>query len=126
MMKIAFGQIFAGLMRRDINLLALALDLSVPPLTILALWNVAALILTSVPLVLSGSAEPFFIAMLGALMFVLSVSLCWRMAVRFGAHRVELPNLWRFVISKLRLYRSLVGRRKPETWVRADRGSRAS
>lgn len=121
MTKIAMRSVLPAILRRDRELTAITLDLAVPPLTLLALWAAAALMVAALALFAGFSSLPFAISASGLLVFFAAVLTCW-----FNFGRELLPPrqsvaIARFVAYKLRFYRDMV-RRKEAEWVRAKRG----
>ena len=116
-----FPRLFGrALLKRDLKLLGLALDLCVPPLTLLVLSLVgifmlsivvALLGLSSLPLMLSGSA-------LGLLAG--AILLAWHDWGRAIISVRELINIPVYVLSKIPLYCKFLIKRQKE-WVRTDR-----
>jgi cellulose synthase/poly-beta-1,6-N-acetylglucosamine synthase-like glycosyltransferase len=113
----------AGLMRGDLNVLVLALDLLVPPLSLLALLIVGTMVLTSSVALLGGPWLPTAIAGGNLVGFTLCVLLAW---FRFGrqvfpAH--EALSFGSFALKKIRLYgRMLIGGTASQ-WIRTDRST---
>jgi cellulose synthase/poly-beta-1,6-N-acetylglucosamine synthase-like glycosyltransferase len=114
----------AGLARRDAGLLALAADLSVPPLALLVLAQGLVLIAALAPLVLNAawsSATPLALAAAGLATTTLAVGVAWS---RFARARV--PG-WTLLIApaylawKLPLYVVLLLKGKQRTWERTAR-----
>jgi cellulose synthase/poly-beta-1,6-N-acetylglucosamine synthase-like glycosyltransferase len=105
---------------RGRGLAAMALDISVPPLALLAL-TVAALVAASAALaLLTASTAPFWLAIAMAAMFALAVLVAWR---RFAADVLPLRNFlmaFGYVAGKLPLYFRFLVRRQVE-WVRSKR-----
>ncbi|WP_108514921.1 glycosyltransferase family 2 protein [Bradyrhizobium algeriense] len=112
-----------GLVRGDLNVLALALDLLVPPLSLLALFIVGTMVLTSSVALLGGPWLPTVIAGGNLVGFFLCVVLAW---FRFGrqvfpAH--EALSFGSFALKKIRLYgRMLIGGTASQ-WIRTDRST---
>jgi len=112
-----------GLMRGDLNILALALDLLVPPLSLLALLVVGTTVLTSSVALLGGPWLPALIAGGNLVGFFLCVALAWFKFGRqvFPAHQALAFGT--FALKKIRLYgRMLIGRTASQ-WIRTDRSS---
>ncbi|MEH2628554.1 cellulose synthase/poly-beta-1,6-N-acetylglucosamine synthase-like glycosyltransferase [Bradyrhizobium sp. AZCC 1719] len=112
-----------GLMRGDINVLVLALDLLVPPLSLLALLMVATMVLTSSVTLLGGPWLPTLIAGGNLLGFILCVVLAWFKFGRqvFPAH--ELLSFGSFALKKIGFYgRMLIGGTASQ-WIRTDRST---
>jgi len=113
----------AGLMRGDLNVLVLALDLLVPPLSLLALLIVGAMVLTSFVALLGGPWLPALIAGGNLVGFILCVLLAW---FRFGrqvfpAH--EALSFGSFAWKKIRLYGRMVIGGTASQWIRTDRST---
>ena len=106
----------------DLNphLMALALDLSVPPLSLLALELGAAWLATFLLYYMAKIASPLYISTAGILMLVVAVSLCW---VRYGRHVLSSRDLAYsliYGISKIPLYAKFFVSRQTH-WVRSKR-----
>lgn len=107
--------------RRDGQLLAMVLDLCVPPLASLALLLVAGLAAATTLLVLGGPVIPLMLAALGILAFALGVLHAWRTFGRHIVSMVELLSVPLYVLNKLPIYARLLYSRQAE-WVRTKRG----
>jgi cellulose synthase/poly-beta-1,6-N-acetylglucosamine synthase-like glycosyltransferase len=109
--------------RRQWPLAAMALDVCVPPLALLAL--ALAVVLTAAGLLAAaGRSFPLFVAVTGMVLFVGSVSLAWN---RWGRQAVGLGDLLAapaYVLRKLPIYARLLGRRETR-WVRTRRDDRS-
>lgn len=111
----------AAIVKRNLDLLALALDLVVPPLSLLVLIAAAVLVVAVLFALLGAGALPVVLAVLNASLLVVAVLLAWG---RFG--RDILP--WRRalaatgqILQRFRLFRHLA-RGGASEWVRTDRG----
>jgi cellulose synthase/poly-beta-1,6-N-acetylglucosamine synthase-like glycosyltransferase len=112
-----------GLMRGDVNVLVLALDLLVPPLSLLALLMVVTMVMTSSVTLLGGPWLPTLIAGGNLLGFILCVVLAWFKFGRqvFPAH--ELLSFGSFALKKVGFYgRMLIGGTASQ-WIRTDRST---
>jgi cellulose synthase/poly-beta-1,6-N-acetylglucosamine synthase-like glycosyltransferase len=112
-----------GLMRGDVNVLALALDLLVPPLSLLALLIVGTMVLTSSVALLGGPWLPAVIAGGNLAGFILCVLLAWLKFGRqvFPAH--EALSFGAFALKKIQFYgRMLIGGTASH-WIRTDRSA---
>jgi len=114
--------LFQGIVYRNLDLLALTLDLLIPPLSLLGLLIFGTLILTSLAAAFGLSLAAFAIASLNFLMFALAVLLAW---LKFGREILPvraLVSLGPQIFRKLRIFgRILLGRTVAE-WIRTDRG----
>jgi len=109
-----------ALRRRDPDLLALALDLSVPPLALLMLTALSVLLASAVFALSSRLLLPLWMSSLSLAMLVLAVLLAW---ARYGRQVISFANLAFgpfYALSKLRLYLKFLVRRQGE-WVRSTR-----
>jgi cellulose synthase/poly-beta-1,6-N-acetylglucosamine synthase-like glycosyltransferase len=112
-----------GLMRGDVKLLALALDLLVPPLSLLALLIVGTMVLTSFVALLGGSWLPALIAGGNLAGFILCVLLAW---FKFGRQVLparEALSFGSFALKKIRLYGRMVTGATASHWIRTDRST---
>lgn len=107
--------------RRNLDLLALALDLLVPPLSLLGLLTAGMLGLTLLLALFGMSPLPLFIASANLVIFVAAVFLAWR---EFG--RDILPasvglSVGGMMLQKMGVYGRLLRGRIAGEWVRTDR-----
>ncbi len=110
-----------ALLRGDIKLLALTLDLAVPPLSLLGLLIVGLTGLTAVSALLGFSTMPLVVMSIASAAFMLAVGLSWW---QFGRDLLPLSNAHVavfYVLGKTRVYTNLVLRRGVSHWIRADR-----
>ncbi|MGO4684107.1 glycosyltransferase family 2 protein [Hyphomicrobium sp. 2TAF46] len=106
---------------RDLRLMAMALDLAVPPLFLLVLLLSAVFAITASGAVLGLSAVPSYISGSAVAALVLSIVIAW-----FGYGRDALPprslvSIVPYVYSKLHHYIRILGGSRATTWVRTDR-----
>jgi hypothetical protein len=106
--------------RRDFGLLALAADLAVPPLGVLAVANIALLLMSLAWMVAVGAFAPLAFATLANALFASSLLAAWYVCGRDLIGLAEVKQLPRHIImvmgSALNLAR---GHKVP--WLRADR-----
>lgn len=112
--------IYQALRRRDFGLLALAADLAVPPLGVLAVANIALLLMSLGWMAAVGAWAPLALAILASALFASSLVTAWYVCGRDLIGLEELKQVPRHIImvmgSALNLAR---GHKVP--WVRADR-----
>lgn len=104
------------------DLLALALDLSVPPLSLLALLWGTVFLLTALSTLTSGTWVTLLILGIEGIMLMVSILAAWG---RFARHILPLKTLLSipfYVVSKLPLYFQFLARPEKE-WVRTERDS---
>jgi cellulose synthase/poly-beta-1,6-N-acetylglucosamine synthase-like glycosyltransferase len=105
---------------RRLPLLAMVLDVCVPPLTVLALLLIVQVVVDAAFLAASGARPPLILAAAALAMVVLAVILAW---VRFGRDSLTAGQLMGaplYVLGKLPLYGRLFRRGKGQ-WQRAGR-----
>jgi cellulose synthase/poly-beta-1,6-N-acetylglucosamine synthase-like glycosyltransferase len=105
--------------RRDLPLMALALDLAVPPLALLMLLLLVTATATGLAALVGISILAFQISAFACLAFAISVLLAWW---RYG--RNVLPALLllpAYVWGKCRLYARLLSGKRVGQWIRTDR-----
>jgi cellulose synthase/poly-beta-1,6-N-acetylglucosamine synthase-like glycosyltransferase len=112
-----------ALAKGDLRLLAMALDLAVPPLALLAmllvgLWAVAGAGLATGWLGLGFL--PFQLASLGLGLFAAAVLLAWLGWGRQVVSGIDLLSIPVYVLAKIPLYLKFWGKRQKE-WVRTER-----
>jgi cellulose synthase/poly-beta-1,6-N-acetylglucosamine synthase-like glycosyltransferase len=108
--------------KRNVPLLAMVLDLCVPPLASLALLLLVGLAVALLVLLLGGTALPLMLAVLALTAFALSILHAW---LGFGRHIVsmlELLSVPSYVLAKLPIYARLLYSRQAE-WIRTNRDS---
>lgn len=105
---------------RSIWLLTMALDLSVPPLALLALMLSAYLVLSLALLLISGAKGPALVSCILCALFFLSIVTAWR---RYGREMLPLYVLVLapiYAIKKIPLYVKFLLNRQRE-WVKSER-----
>jgi glycosyltransferase involved in cell wall biosynthesis len=113
---------YKAIVRRNLDLLVLTLDVAVPPLSLLGLLIAAVLGLSCLASLFGLSSAPTLIAATDLLIFGLSVLFAW---FKFG--REVLParaflTIGPLILKKLRLYFQMLLGRTVTEWVRTDRG----
>ncbi|MEN6452305.1 MAG: glycosyltransferase family 2 protein [Thermoguttaceae bacterium] len=109
-----------GLRRRSWPLLAMAADLSIPPLALLIVLWLAVTLASGVAWAVGGSPLPLLLAAVGGLSLAVSLGLGWAM---FCRRHVPLPSLAAvpfYLLRKLPIYARMLVRRQ-DAWVRTDR-----
>jgi cellulose synthase/poly-beta-1,6-N-acetylglucosamine synthase-like glycosyltransferase len=114
--------LFSALRGRSKGLLALTLDLIVPPLTLLALLLTAMVFLASIATLANVSLYPLAISLFSFCLLVASVFAAW---IKYG--RDILPPssfalIGRYCLGKLNLYRAVLLGFRNSRWIRTDRG----
>ena len=111
----------AAIARANLDLLALALDLSIPPLSLLGILVVGALALSSLATLFGGSSAAMAISIANLAGFVCAVFISWLKFGRDVLPASAFPLVARYVIAKLPIYRQLLLRGGSSHWIRTDR-----
>lgn len=119
--KVAIPLIFTAMARRNRDLLALALDMAVPPLTFLALSSAGVFMLAALAFIAGLSPVPLVISAATLAAFFITILLCWFKSGRDLLPIRALGGLGSFVLSKIRLYRDVLCGRTHSQWTRAAR-----
>ena len=111
----------AAIKRRDINILAIALDLAVPPLSLLISILTAASIVSALAAIMGLSVKPFFLVAAGLVLVAAAILLAW---IKHGRDVLPLRSVFLIVpyfARKISLYATLATGRKVSRWIRTDR-----
>lgn len=113
--------LYWGLRRREPGLLALAADLAIPPLAVLAFANMMLLAMSLACMTATGAIAPFALAALGSALLVSSLLTAWSVCGHDLIGRKEIvTQLPAHIMMVLRSALNLArGRKVP--WIRADR-----
>lgn len=113
----------AALRQRRFDLLAMLLDLCVPPLSLLVLlWSAAMVIATFLGALGSGWLPATILAM-GGLLLLLSICLAWAKFGRSELSLVTLLSVPSYALGKISIYLAFLA--KPQTeWIRTERDRR--
>ena len=110
----------AGVISRDIHVLALALDLCVPPLALLSLFLAAILIMSLAFYAVSHIAWPAIIAAFASAMLASAVVISWW---QFGRRTISIGSLLHvavYAVQKIPMYMTFITRRQTD-WIRSRR-----
>jgi cellulose synthase/poly-beta-1,6-N-acetylglucosamine synthase-like glycosyltransferase len=106
------------------NLLALTLDLAIPPLALLVMMLVTITLIGAVAAILGTSSIAFVVSLSSLIVTLAAALLAW---FKFGRDVLpprSLPALISYVAGKLPLYGRLVSGNADAHWTRADRGKK--
>ncbi len=110
----------AAIQTRRLDLVAIALDLSVPPLSLLVLLWLVAMILALIAGWLEGSLIPIFITILEGILILTAILLSWAKFARQDLPLRTLLSVPLYVLWKIPLYFAFLV--KPQSkWVRTER-----
>ncbi|MEO8454876.1 MAG: glycosyltransferase family 2 protein [Sphingomicrobium sp.] len=121
MLKTAPTALMRSLRRADARGLCAALDLCIPPLALLVMLNVAALLLALISVILGGSAWPAKVQITIGILAAVGVALAWVKEGRRFASAATLLRLPFYVLWKLPMYVGLARSGAPKDWLRTGR-----
>jgi hypothetical protein len=113
--------IVVAIRQTNLVLLALALDVAVPPLSLLAMLVVVVFVVSALATLLGFASTAILVSTASLLAFLIAVLLSW---LKFG--RDVLPPsaillIAPYIIGKLPLYGRILFRRSRSQWIRSDR-----
>jgi cellulose synthase/poly-beta-1,6-N-acetylglucosamine synthase-like glycosyltransferase len=113
--------IWAAVAHRNLGLLALAIDLAVPPLALLGALLVSILSLSALVALLTDAIAPLLISTLGLVAFAAAGFLAW---LQHGRDVLPVRAFFlvpRYILWKLGIYGTIAFNRGPQQWIRTDR-----
>ena len=113
--------ILSALMRRNLGLLALTLDLAVPPLSLYVSLLGAMIVITAAATYFGASAAALITSIASLLLLTMAVLLAWLKCGRDILPASALTLIATFLLGKLPLYFRLLRNRAASQWVRTDR-----
>ena len=111
-----------ALRQGNLSLLALTIDLAIPPLAALALLLGATFLLSLVAFVLNISVAALVISGFSCTAFVLTTAFAWTKYGRDILPANEIPSVCKYILAKLPIYGRLMSGGTESRWVRTDRG----
>jgi len=114
------GMFLQGLRAMDLDLMALAIDLCVPPLALLLLQTSASWVIAAVFYAITGCIAPLFIMSCAAALFGFALLTAWSTHGRRILSFSDLLSACMYPVSKIPLYVQFVFSRQSE-WVRSKR-----
>ena len=115
------GALVKSLRDRNLGLAALAVDMAVPPLSLLVLVTALCVIFGGVAFVLGASPAALAIPSLSVLLVALGTVLAWRAVGRDVLPLRELLRLPLHAIRKLVFYHGIASGKASSSWIRTDR-----
>jgi cellulose synthase/poly-beta-1,6-N-acetylglucosamine synthase-like glycosyltransferase len=113
--------IWAALAHRNLGLLALAIDVAVPPLALLGALLISILSLSAFVALLTGAVAALIISTLGIVAFAVAGFLAWLQHGRDVLPVRAFVLVPRYILWKLGIYGTIASRRGPQQWIRTDR-----
>jgi cellulose synthase/poly-beta-1,6-N-acetylglucosamine synthase-like glycosyltransferase len=120
-LKLAPRLLCLSIARRNGALLALTLDLAVPPLSLLAMFLAVTFVAAALAALLGMSSAALLISAGSLLAFVLAIFLAW---LNCGRDVLPARAIWAiapYVLAKLPLYRHILANKADDRWIRTDR-----
>lgn len=114
--------LWRGAIGRDPDLVAMALDLAVPPMSLLVAMITAVLGVTVVAAACGSSPLPAMVAAFDLVLVAAALALAWRRFARALMPQGIGGSLRSMLAQKARLYGHLLSSRGPRQWIRTDRG----
>jgi cellulose synthase/poly-beta-1,6-N-acetylglucosamine synthase-like glycosyltransferase len=114
--------LFSALRERSKDLLALTLDLIVPPITLLTLLLTAMVFLAAIASLANASLYPLAVSLVSLLLMVASVVAAWSKYGRDILPTRSFALIGRYGLGKLNLYRAILLGFRNSRWIRTDRG----
>jgi cellulose synthase/poly-beta-1,6-N-acetylglucosamine synthase-like glycosyltransferase len=103
------------------TLCCLALDVAIPPISLLALLLLLMLVISSLAALFGLSSFPLTLAVLSLLVFAGSLVACWRKHGSEILSASEVLQIPIYLLKKLPIYLTIFLRRSRLQWVRTDR-----
>lgn len=120
--RLAPRMIRDGILNRDVGLLMLALDLSVPPLVFLALIEVGLLAVSIIALWFGVATASFYMALTANFLFSVAILICWANFGRDIMPAKTFLTIPMLAAKRLRFYREILfSRSTARLWIRTDR-----
>lgn len=113
--------LLAGVLRGEPRLLAVALDVAVPPLSLLAMLVVGALMVSTLAAMLGASSVAFVVGLITFAGFAFGVFLAWWKYGRDIIRPSAMLSMTAYVLRKLPLYGRIFSRKSGRQWIRTDR-----
>ena len=107
--------------RTNIGLLALTLDLVVPPVSLLALLLILSFVVTAVAAALGFGLAALMISTACVLAFTASIAAAWQMYGRDVLPPTAIASIPRYILRKLGLYRQALFGKLTARWIGTDR-----
>lgn len=111
---------FKGIFRANLPLVAMALDLMVPPLSLLAGILVLIFSVTAISAVFNFSIVPLQLAIIASGLFGVAVAVAWQGWGKGVVTLMELLSVPFYILGKIPIYLRFLTRRQKE-WVKTDR-----
>ena len=116
--------LYTAIVNANVDLLALTMDLIVPPLSLLAMLLVILFSLAILASFFGLSTAPLLISGVTLVFYIIGVTISWWVCGRDLLAPARILGLSPYLSAQLRLYRKILTHRTPPKWIRTDRGKR--
>jgi len=113
--------VLAGFVRANPKMLALALDVAVPPLSLLAVLIVGVLMVAILATLIGASSVALFVSLSTLAAFASGVCLAWWNCGRDILRPSAMLSIMPYALAKLPLYGRIFSRTSGRQWIRTDR-----
>jgi cellulose synthase/poly-beta-1,6-N-acetylglucosamine synthase-like glycosyltransferase len=113
--------IVAAILQANLDLLVLALDVAVPPLSLLGILLAAVSVVAALAMLLGLPSAPMLISAGNVTIFMVGVLLSWLKCGRDVLPPRAILLIGAYIIKKLPLYYRIVLQRSRSQWIRSDR-----
>ena len=113
--------VFDSIAQTNFGLLVLALDMAVPPLTLLGMLLGCLVLIAGISVLFGLPSTSLIIGSMSLSAYVLAIMLCW---LNFGRDLLPARSIYAvitYAIGKIRLYLQFVSGRGNSSWIRTDR-----
>ena len=110
-----------AMIRRDLNLLALTLDLAIPPLSLFGLLATGMFALSAAAVPFGFSSAALIVSAVALMAFAMAVLMSWWRFARDLLPLSAVHLIARYVFGKIYIYCGLLFRRRVSQWIRTDR-----
>jgi glycosyltransferase involved in cell wall biosynthesis len=113
--------IVTAIARMNWNLLALAIDVTVPPLSLLAIFVIGVSLIAGLAASLGFSSKPLWVSSASLAGLAVAVILCW---IKYGRDILSpsaILSIAYYVIGKLPVYSQILTFKSRSQWIRTDR-----
>jgi glycosyltransferase involved in cell wall biosynthesis len=113
--------ILAAAARADVDLIALVLDIAVPPLSLLTILVVGMLLATGLATLVGCSSTALLLSIMSLTGLITGVLLAWIKCGRDILPPAAIFSIGFYMIGKLQIYRSFFSRKSKSIWNRSER-----
>jgi cellulose synthase/poly-beta-1,6-N-acetylglucosamine synthase-like glycosyltransferase len=113
--------LYESVVKLDFRLLALLLDLAVPPLTLLGILEILIVAASALAVLCGFSPSPLFVSTAAVSAYLMALILSWCKFGRDSLPPSAIVSVVSYVVKKLPIYRQIVSHGRTSEWIRTDR-----